>query len=185
MAMDILKLLAAQGIEVPQDKQEGLKTAFNTELTKVTHKLEVERDNYKESLQTAQDTLKTFEGVDVKDLQGKIATLTADLQNKESEYKNQLAERDFNDAVSKIANEYHAHDIKAVMPFLDVEKLRSSKNQSEDIKAAFETVRKEKSYLFEDKTAPKVISSTSGNTPQSDSNKTQANEALRSLFGKE
>lgn len=142
-------------------------------------------EEFKTQLDTAKETLKSFEGVDVKDLQGKVAALTADLQNKENEYKNQLAERDFNDAVSKIANEYHAHDIKAVMPFLDVEKLKSSKNQSEDIKSAFDTVKKEKSYLFEDKTAPRVISSTSGNTPQSDSNKTQANEALRSLFGKE
>ena len=142
-------------------------------------------EEFKTQLDTAKETLKSFEGVDIKDLQGKVATLTSDLQKKENEYKNQLAERDFNDAVSKIANEYHAHDIKAVMPFLDVEKLKSSKNQSEDIKLAFETVKKEKSYLFEDKTAPRVISSTSGNTPQSDSNKTQANEALRSLFGKE
>lgn len=183
--MDILKLLAANGIDVPQDKQEGLKTAFNEQLSKVTHKLEAERDTLRESLQTAQNTLKTFEGVDVKDLQGKVAALTVDLQNKENEYKNQLAERDFNDIVSKIATEYHAHDIKAVMPFLDVEKLKFSKNQSEDIKAAFETVKKENSYLFEDKVAPRVISSTSGNTPQNDSPKTQANEALRSLFGKE
>lgn len=183
--MDILKLLAVQGIDVPQDKQEGLKTAFSEQLSKVTHKLETERDTLRESLQAAQETLRSFEGVDVKELQGRVAALTADLQTKENEYKNQLAERDFNDAVSKIAAEYHAHDIKAVMPFLDVEKLRSSKNQSEDIKAAFEAVKKENSYLFEDKTAPRVVSSTSGNTPQNDSSKTQANEALRSLFGKE
>ena len=30
--MDILSLLAAQGIDVPQDKQEGLKTAFSEEI---------------------------------------------------------------------------------------------------------------------------------------------------------
>lgn len=75
--MDILAILAAQGIEVPQDKQEELKASFSSELGKVTAKLETERDTLKNSLKTAQDTLKAFEGIDVKDLNGKITQLTA------------------------------------------------------------------------------------------------------------
>lgn len=139
----------------------------------------------KTQLDEARETLKGFEGVNVADLQSKVARLTADLDSKEQEYAQKLADRDFNDLIGKFAAEYKAHDVKAVMPFLEVEKLKTSKNQSEDVKTAFETLKKENSYLFEDKTAPRVISSTSGNTSQNDSVKTQANEALRSLFGKE
>lgn len=41
----------------------------------------------KEQLETAKETLKGFEGVDVADLQGKITQLTADMEAKDTEYK--------------------------------------------------------------------------------------------------
>ncbi len=69
------------------------------------------------------------------------------------------------------------------MPFLDTEKLKSSKNQDADIKAAFEGLKKDQSYLFNDPTVPRVVGSTSGADQKNDTAKTQANEALRSLFG--
>lgn len=56
-----------------------------------------ERDNYKTQLDTAQTTLKSFEGVNVQDLQGKVTKLTADLAAKDAEYQKQIADRDFND----------------------------------------------------------------------------------------
>ena len=62
-----------------------------------------ERDNYKTQLSTAQTTLKSFEGVNVSELQGKIATLTADMATKEAEYQKQLADRDFNDLLKNTA----------------------------------------------------------------------------------
>jgi hypothetical protein len=140
-------------------------------------------DTYKTQLDDAKTSLKAFEGVDVKDLQGKVTQLTADLAAKETEYAQKLADRDFTDLVGKYAAEYKAHDVKAVMPFLDTEKLKSSKNQDADIKAAFEGLKKDQSYLFNDPTVPRVVGSTSGADQKNDTAKTQANEALRSLFG--
>lgn len=109
-------------------------------------------DGYKTQLDEAKSSLKAFEGVDVKDLQGKVTQLTADLAAKETEYAQKLADRDFTDLVGKYAAEYKAHDVKAVMPFLDTEKLKASKNQDADIKAAFEGLKKDQSYLFNDPT---------------------------------
>lgn len=142
-------------------------------------------DSYKTQLDTAKESLKAFDGVDVAELRNKITTLTNDLANKESEYNSKLAERDFNDLVSRYAGEFKARDVKAVMPFLDVEKLRQSKNQNEDIKSAFETVKKENSYLFQDDSIPRVVSFTSGINNNTNDTKTKANEAFRSFFGKE
>ena len=141
-------------------------------------------EGYKTQLDTAKETLKGFEGVNVSDLQGKVAQLTADLAAKDAEYQSKFADRDFNDLVARLATEYKAHDVKALMPFLDSDKLKASKNQESDIKAAFDTIKKEKGYLFEDEKAPRVISSTPGADPKTDSPNTQANEALRSFFGK-
>ncbi|MBQ9898553.1 MAG: phage scaffolding protein [Ruminococcus sp.] len=140
-------------------------------------------DGYKSQLDTAKESLKSFEGVDVAKLQSEITRLNNDLANKDAEHAKALADRDFNDMISKYAAEYKAHDVKAVLPFLDAEKLKASKNQEADVKAAFEAVKKEKAYLFADTKVPRVISSTPGADPKTDAPKTQANEALRSLFG--
>ena len=59
--------------------------------------IEADRDKYKGDLEEAQKTLKEFEDVDVEELKTRVATLTADLEAKEQEYKKELAERDFND----------------------------------------------------------------------------------------
>lgn len=114
-----------------------------------------ERDKYKNQLATAQVTLKSFDGVNVSELQGKIQTLTTDLANKEAAYQKQLADRDFNDLLKATAEGFKPRDIKAVMPFLDVEKLKGSKNQETDIKAALEAVKKDNGYLFQDVNIPR------------------------------
>lgn len=152
-------ILSGIGITVPEDKKKDFETAFNENYKTVAEvgKITAARDNYKSQLETAQTALKEFEGVDVKDLQGKVKQLTEDIAKKETEYQEKLSERYFNDLVSKYAGEFKARDVKAVMPFLDVEKLRQSKNQNEDIKAAFEAVKKDNSYLFEDNSIPRVV----------------------------
>lgn len=145
-----------------------------------------ERDAYKTQLATAQTTLKSFEGVSVTELNGKITALTADLVAKDAEYQKQLADRDFNDLLKVTADGFKPRDIKAVMPFLDVEKLKESKNQETDIKAAMESVKKDNAYLFQDTQIPRLVSSTPGPVGAgTDDTKTRANDALRSLLGRE
>lgn len=169
--------LKAQGLT---DEQVAFVMAENG---KDINREKAKADGYKTQLDEAKTSLKAFDGVDVKDLQGKVTQLTADLAAKETEYAQKLADRDFTDLVGKYAAEYKAHDVKAVMPFLDTEKLKASKNQDADIKAAFEGLKKDQSYLFNDPTVPRVVGSTSGADQKNDTTKTQANEALRSLFG--
>ncbi|MBQ7131247.1 MAG: phage scaffolding protein [Oscillospiraceae bacterium] len=142
-------------------------------------------DGLRSQLDTATATLKGFEGVDVAQLNAKISQLSADLAAKEADYNQKLAQRDFDDMISALAKEYKARDIQAVTPFLDVEKLKASKNQKEDAKAAFEAIKKEKAYLFEDDTAPRVVSFTNGPDKNTDNANTKANDALRALFRKE
>lgn len=111
-------------------------------------KVELERDNYKEQLETAQDVLKEFEGVDVKELQSRITQLQNDLQSKEAEYQAQLADRDFNTLLDNQLSSFGAKNVKAVKALLDIEALKDSKNQEADIKAAIEACQKENDYLF-------------------------------------
>ena len=140
-------------------------------------------------LNETQEKLKSFKGVDVAELKGKITNLTNEIATNKADFEKQIADRDFSDLVKGIASEYKARDIKAVMPFLDVEALKSSKNQDKDIRTAFDGMVKEQSYLFEsDKKVPYVVSSTPGpmkGGTDPDDKKARANEAFRSLFSKE
>ncbi len=143
----------------------------------------------KTQLNETQEKLKGFEGVDVAELKGKITDLTNEIATNKADYEKKIADRDFNDLVKGIASEYKARDIKAVMPFLDVEALKSSKNQDKDIRAAFDGIVKEQSYLFEsNKKVPYVVSSTPGpmqGGTDPDDKKARANEAFRSLFARD
>lgn len=145
-----------------------------------------DRDTYKTQLAAAQTTLKSFEGVNVQELQGRIIQLTADLANKETELQKQIADRDFNDLLKATAEGYKPRNLKAVMPFLDVEKLKGSKNQEADIKAALDAVKKDNAYLFQDVSIPRVVSSTPGpGGAATEDTKARANAALRNILGRE
>lgn len=142
-------------------------------------------DDYKSQLETAKQTLASFEGVDVADLKSQISTLTATLQSKENEFNQKIADRDFEDKLNSYATKHKARNIATLKPLLDIDGLKASKNQDADIESAFAKLREESSYLFEDEKAPKVVGFTSGGDPNTNSSTTKANEALRSLFGKE
>lgn len=151
---NIFEILSANGIEVPEDKKdavtksvaENYKTVAEHE--RVKNRIEVERDNYKDSLETAQNALKEFEGVDVKELNGKITQLTADLEKKDSDYQAKIAEMEFNTIVDNAIASSGAKNAKAVKALLDLETLKASKNQTEDIKNALDSVKAENDYMF-------------------------------------
>lgn len=118
------------------------------------HRIEAERDNYKTQLETAQAALKDFEGVDVKELNGKITQLTADLSAKESEYQAKIADMEFSSILDAAISGSKAKNAKAVKALLDIDALKASKNQSEDIKNALEKVKSENDYLFDGTNVP-------------------------------
>lgn len=113
-------------------------------------KLEAERDNYKSQLETAQNALKEFEGVDVKELNGKITQLTNDLQAKESEYQNKIADMEFNSVLDGAISSSGAKNAKAVKALLDLDTLKNSKNQAEDITKALEDVKSKNDFMFDE-----------------------------------
>lgn len=111
-------------------------------------KIKADRDNYKSQLETAQEALKGFEGVDVKELNGKIAQLNADLAAKDTEYQQKIADMEFNSVLDNAITAAGARNAKALKALLDIEALKNSKNQAEDIKSAIDAVKTDNGYLF-------------------------------------
>lgn len=80
------QILQELGIEVPEDKKSDLKKKMDenyrtkTDYDKVVQK----RDEYKTSLDDVQSKLDGFKDIDVDDLKGQVATLTAQLNNEKA-----------------------------------------------------------------------------------------------------
>lgn len=68
--MDIFEMLKNAGVEVPEDKKDAFNTEFRktykseAEVTKKVNAAEADRDNWKLRAETAEGTLKGFEGKD-------------------------------------------------------------------------------------------------------------------------
>ncbi|MEF2918842.1 MAG: phage scaffolding protein [Acutalibacteraceae bacterium] len=147
---NIITFLSKFGFELSDDKKTDFETAFNENYTAVTEveKLTTDRDNYKTQLETSQNALKEFEGIDVKELQGKIHDLTTNLKNQQTEYENKISDMEFNSVLSSAISKSGAKNSKAVMALLDVNALKASKNQADDITKALEQVKSENDYMF-------------------------------------
>ena len=171
--------LTAQGLTAEQ--VEFVMTEYGKEL----NPLKAERDSYKTQLDTAKASLKAMEGIDAAGLQQKITDLTNQISGKDAEIEQIKADYAFDAAVKEEIRKASGRNEKAIMALLDMESLKKSKNQTEDIKAALEGLKKENDYLFQASTVPRVVSVTNGINNDAQTKKEQANEALRSLFGKE
>lgn len=155
---NIEAILKEVGLEVSEEQltkiNEAVKENYKTvndwqkQVDKADN-LQTTLDTTKEALEKATESLKKFEGVDAEALNKQIADLTQKIQDNETEYNNKLAERDFNDLVSKSITEAKGKNVKAITALLDIETLRASKNQKEDIdKALKELSEKEDSKML-------------------------------------
>lgn len=147
---NIYEIMKEFDLEIPEDRKAEFdkiwkgnyrtKAEFDNAVT--------QRDAHKSSLDAVNEKLKEFEGVDVADLKGQIAKLQDDLKAKDDEYAAKEADRAFNDALTEAIKTAGGRNAKAVMALLDIDKLKESKNQGEDIKKALETVKESDAYLF-------------------------------------
>lgn len=101
----LIETLGSFGIAVPADKAEEVKRALskyyknNGEVAQTLTKVEGERDAWKERAETAENTLKSFEGIDPESIKGKLATWEQKAADAEKEYNDKIYERDFEDAL--------------------------------------------------------------------------------------
>lgn len=117
-------------------------------------------DAIKDRLETAEDGLKAFDGVDITKLQGEISKLKDDLVKKDTDWQEKLDGMAFDGRIKDAINAAKGRNAKAIAALLDVDTLRSSKNQEADIKSALEALKKDSAYLFEIDTPPGYASGT-------------------------
>jgi len=109
---NISEILKEIGLEIPEDKQNDFNAAFSenyktkAEFDKKLGKVEEERDGWKSKAETAETTLKGFEGVDLEKINKDLADWKTKAETAEKEYQKKIAERDFSDALSAGVGKY-------------------------------------------------------------------------------
>ena len=139
-------------------------------------------ESIKQQPTTATEGLKAFEGVDVKDLQGQIATLQGKLDTQAKEHEAKLADMAFEGTLKDAITAAKGRNAKAIQALLDVDTLKASKDQSADIKAALDKLKEDSGYLFEDEqeTPPPYAPGTGTNGAGGN---LSSGDALRAAFG--
>ena len=101
----LIDTLKSFGIEIPEDKQADVKKALSEhyknakEVAKTLSKVEGERDDWKERAETAEETLKSFDGIDPANVKTELETWKQKVADAEKEFNAKIYDRDFSDAL--------------------------------------------------------------------------------------
>ena len=158
---NILTILKELGIEVPKEKESELDKAVAENYKTVS-----DYDNQKEKLDAANKTINAndtaikdlqakldgFKDVDVSGLKQRITDLETEKENIKKDYDAKIADRDFDDLVKESIAAVKGKNVKAITALLDVDALKASKNQKEDIASALKdlTEKEDSKMLFGD-----------------------------------
>lgn len=156
---NIFEIMKEYGLEVPEDKKKDFEKAVlenyktMTDYDNQTKKLDAANDTIKANdtaMKDLQDKLDGFKDVDVSGLNQRIKDLETEKTNIQKDYDAKIADRDFNDLVKESIAAVNGKNPKAITALLDVETLKASKNQKEDIAAALKalTEKEDSKMLF-------------------------------------
>ena len=99
-----------------------------------------------------------FKDADVSGMKQKIADLEEDIRKKDETHQKEIADRDFNDILKDCIASAKGKNAKAITALLDVDALKASKNQKEDIAAAIKVLTEaEDSKMLFGEPEPNVV----------------------------
>lgn len=149
---NIEAILKEAGLEVTAEQLAAIDKAV-----KENYKTISDYDKQKEKLDAAEEKVKTltasvdkFKDVDPEALQQSIEDLKKELEQKDSEYATKIADRDFDDLLKDAISSAGGKNAKAIRALLDLDELKASKNQKEDVAAAVKklTEAEDSAFLF-------------------------------------
>lgn len=157
---NIEKILSELGIELTEEQSAKLAKEVQENYKPIAD-WQKQVDKLKaanEKLETTEEALKKFDGIDAESLNKQIAELKADLKKKDEEHQKQIADRDFDDLVKTAITDAKGRNAKAIRALLDIDTLKESKNQEKDIASAVKNLSEaeDSKFLFGEPD-PKVV----------------------------
>ena len=156
-------ILADSGITLTDEQKSSINKAVAE-----NYKTVADYDKQKDKLTNAEDKVKTltesldkFKDVNVEELSETVTDLKEQLKKKDDDYASQIADRDFSEIVKDSIAKANGKNAKAIKALLDIDTLKGSKNQKEDIeKAIKELSEAEDSKMLFGEPDPTVITKT-------------------------
>ena len=150
---DFKEILKQAGITVTDEQLATVETEMKANYKPIADyiKQKEKLDASDEKVKTLTASLDKFKDVDPTALTQTIEDLKGQLTQKDAEFAQRLADRDFDDLINTNINTLKGKNAKAIKALLDVDALKQSKNQVEDIKTALEALQKadDSAFLFE------------------------------------
>ena len=146
---NIFEIMKEYGLELPEEKQKDFEKAVlenyktTADYEKQKDKLDKANDAITANDKAVEDLKKQLEGfkdVDVTALKNRIKDLETEKATQESDYQAKLSDRDFNDILKDSIASAHGKNVKAITALLEIDTLKASKNQKEEIAAALKTL---------------------------------------------
>ena len=166
---NIHTILSEMDITIPEDKKADFDKLFaenyktTVEFEKKVNRLTDDLNAEKKRADDAVETLKGFEGKDFDAITRDRDEWKRKHDDEVAKHKKEQEDREFNTSLESAITDAKGKNAKAIMALLDLDKLRGSKNQEKDIKAALESVRTDNEYLFEAVDGPPARFDDSGN----------------------
>ena len=139
-----------EALGLTKEQVDKVLDAHHAELGPVQKELETakaELNAANETVETQKTTitglktdLEEFKDADVSGMKSKIANLETDLQTRAAEYAQQIADRDFQDMLRECITSANGRNAKAITALLDLDALKTSKNQKEDVATALKAL---------------------------------------------
>ena len=156
---DFKEILKQAGLTVTDDQLATIETEMKANYKPIAdyNKQKEKLDASDEKVKTLTASLDKFKDVDPTALTQTIEDLKGQLSQKDVEFAQRLADRDFDDLINVNINTLKGKNAKAIKALLDIDALKQSKNQAEDIKTALEALQKaeDSAFLFESTQQPK------------------------------
>lgn len=122
-------------------------------------------DAIKGQLVEANKTIEDFKGKDIEGVQKAAEEWKAKYEQSEKDHATKLADMEFSGLLDTAITTAKGRNTRALRGLLDIETLKASKNQAEDIKAALEALKTSDGYLFEDAQTPPPYAGGTGSAP--------------------
>ena len=131
-------ILSESGITLTDEQKTAITKAMAENYKPIAdwHKQVDKVNNLTDQLNETKTALSKFDGVDQEALKNDIAALNQKLADKDTEYQNQIADRDFQDMLNAKITAAKGKNAKAIKALLDIEALKKSSNQNADVDAA-------------------------------------------------
>lgn len=132
------EILSDNGVTITDEQKTGIAKAMGENYKPIADwQKQVDKVKTLESdLSDTREKLKAFDGVDATGMRKQIEDLKADLAKKDEDYQAKIADRDFQDMLKESIVAANGKNAKAITALLDIDALKASKNQKEDIAAA-------------------------------------------------